>query len=459
MDNIISVAKRICDLALTKGAENAEGFVRREEEGSTRFANSQVIQTTDEIKYLPQVRVVLRGGIGGAMGNSFEEEALKRIVDYAVSAAKVGKDPSFQGFPKGPFVYPPTRGVRGGEGWRDPELRVDIISQAINLCHQYSPLIDAVTGNLVSRNVDVALCNTNGVEVWDHGSGSDLFLNVTARNYMGESKASIGSSWSAQAGEVGPVHAEDLEKLNVEKACQEVSSLAVKGLNAKRVEPDRYTVVFTPPAVSGILRWLAMALSSRNALKRLSPLSGKLGEDVALKVLTVSRNPTLRFDGEGLPTKELDFIDKGNLITFAYDTTTAAIFGVESNGCADRAPMREANPMGFPTHYQPMIYPSAGPLRVSGGKASSDELINSVDRGIMVTNLSYQSMLDGPQGIITAMTRNGTFIIEEGEIAYPIKNMRVTDTLLRLMKNVTMISCGSPSIKVEEVPFTGTTVY
>lgn len=460
MRTAITVAKKICDLALDEGAENAEGFARKEVEYVTRIGSSQIIQTANEKKHISQVRVHLKGGIGTAMVNSFKEEDLKKMVNYAIFSSKANKDPHFTGFPKGPFKYPPPKDFKGDEKQGDPELRAEKISQAISSCHQYSPLIYDVAGNLISKDVDLALSNTEGIEVEDRLGGSSLFLCVTARNYTGESKASIGrGGWGGISGELGLNRADKLEDLDTILIAQRTSKLAVEGLNARHVKPDRYDVIFTPTALSIILGRLATALSSDIVLQRLSFLIDKIGEKVASEDLTVFRKPSLRFDGEGLPAEDVVFIDKGKLVTFAYDTLTAAIFGVESNGCAGRF-LRVGS--GFPTGYSRVVYTSAEPLNVKEGSYSLDELLKSVDKGILVTHISYVSNLDGPQGIFTGMTRNGTFFIEGGELAYPIKNMRLTDKLSNIMLNTVTISDGkegSPSIKVKDVTFTGVTEY
>ncbi|MBM3212435.1 TldD/PmbA family protein, partial [Candidatus Poribacteria bacterium] len=185
-------------------------------------------------------------------------------------------------------------------------------------------------------------------------------------------------------------------------------------------------------------------------------LTGKVGQKILGDNITLVSNPYhplhqgRPFDGDGVPTKPVVLIDKGVVTNLVYDRLTAKKHGVEPTGHGGGG----RNAYG--------AYPSD--VVMEGGKATLEEMIASVDKGILVTRFWYTNYVDPMKVIVTGMTRDGTFWIENGKIAYGIKNFRINQNVLEMLCNVEMMSepvsadgMVVPAIKAGEFNFSSET--
>jgi len=230
---------------------------------------------------------------------------------------------------------------------------------------------------------------------------------------------------------------------------------ALAGRDPKALPPGKYTVILEPAAMDLV----SFMLSGFNALavdEGRSFLTGKVGEKIVGDNITMASDPYhplhqgRPYDGDGVPTEQVTLVENGTAKNLVYDRLTAKKHGVEPTGHGGGG----RNAYG--------AYPSY--MVMEGGNATLEDMIASTDKGILVTRFWYMRMVDPMKVIVTGMTRDGTFWIENGKIAYGIKNFRFNESVLEMLGNVDMMSepvlsggAVVPAIKVRDFNFTSGT--
>jgi PmbA protein len=227
------------------------------------------------------------------------------------------------------------------------------------------------------------------------------------------------------------------------------------------LEPGRHPVVLEPAAVSTLVGFLAwIGFGGRLLAEERSCFSGKHGQQVAQPAITIYDDATspdtvgLPFDFEGTARRRVDLIHDGVFIDGVYDRRTARQAGTETTGHALPPP----NPEGpFPLN-----------LFMEPGEASVEDMIASTDRGLLITRFHYSNVVHPLESTITGMTRDGTFLIESGEVTHPVKNFRFTQSILEALRSASMVGRDTelasefffsasrvPALKVDSFHFTG----
>jgi predicted Zn-dependent protease len=214
---------------------------------------------------------------------------------------------------------------------------------------------------------------------------------------------------------------------------RESAEKAARTRGAASVEPSRYAAVLEPYALGELLQWFAWdSFSGLGLIEERSALCGRIGEPIADRKVTIADEPLdphglpKAFDFEGVPKRPTPLIENGVARGVVWDRTTAArsANGQVSTGHAAAPPIRVFGPL-----------PSA--LSVAAGEAESvDELAELVGEGIYVTRLHYLGIVNPREGVITGMTRDGTFRIQNGRIAEPLVNLRFTVAVPDLLAEV-----------------------
>ncbi len=230
------------------------------------------------------------------------------------------------------------------------------------------------------------------------------------------------------------------------------------GVDPKAIEPGRYTVILEPAAVGDLCYFLAEGFNAQQVDEGRSFLSGKVGETVFGQNIDIDDDPYhpliqgRPFDGEGVPTKKVSLVEKGVVKGLVYDRKTAAKLGKEPTG------------HGLPVPNVEGAHPSS--ISMKGGTSSIEEMIKSTKKGILVTRLWYNRLVDPMKLIITGMTRDGTFWVEDGKISHGIKNLRYNQSLIELLNHVDaatpqerMWGYAVPGILAREFNFTSVTLF
>jgi predicted Zn-dependent protease len=263
----------------------------------------------------------------------------------------------------------------------------------------------------------------------------------------------------------------NIEDIDVKRTSEEAAEKCLRSKNPREIEPGEYEVILEGYAVSDLLLFLGhLGFGALSVQEGRSFMSNKFGQKITGENITIwddGLNPesfAVPFDFEGVPKKKVILIEKGIAENVVYDSYTAGKEGKNSTGHA----------LPLPNTCGPM------PLNLflKNGEATKEEMISSTKRGLLVTRFHYTNVVEPMKTIITGMTRNGTFLIEEGKIKGPVKNLRFTESVLKALSRVSMISketklasegtiygrrfaTGSvvPAIKVDKFNFSGATQF
>ncbi len=317
-----------------------------------------------------------------------------------------------------------------------PLKKGEIIQQVCSLSKNAGVNGSGTLSFQVSLN---AIGNSAGLRGCDRTTEADFSFTARIDN---------GSSWNRCT-------AWSIEQLPIVELTEKVIERAIASRNSQAVKPGDYTVIFEPSAFASLLPWVIWNLDARAADEGRSfmslsddsgkPIGNKVGEQLFNPVIQVQRNaahPLLqggRFFGNGLSNENLDIIKDGIPQTLAYSRYWAREQGKEATG-------------------------SMYPLVMTGSDKTVAELIASTERGIFVSRAWYVRYVNPRTLEVTGMTRDGTFLIENGKISHPIKNLRFNQCLPEMLKNVVALSqakrCGGsviPGCKVKNFHFSSIT--
>lgn len=407
------------------GASQAQASIGLVNISLTRLANSIIDQNVSE--HHATIRVLLYFGqkTGAVESEVFKDSDIKKAVEQAASLARISpENKDFKSLPL-PKEYSNTfdRGSLVSEDTYNttPEKRSELARLAIDTAHDVDSRIAAVAGYVRNISSERVIANSLGVEGYQMRTFSDVELTILARDGKEET-----AGWAGDARrDIGDLKVEDVARIAVEKA--------VNGFGMKNLQPGEYEVILESEAAAGLLFFTTLlGFGARRHQEFLSFLRDRKGEQVFSEDLTLWDNPLNQrlvgaslFDDEGVPHQKVDLIDKGVVKNLVYDTFTATKDGVESTG-------NHAKWWG-------PAEPIARHIIVSEGNASVDEMVSETKKGVLVTHFHYMNPVNPTEGVLTALTRDGTWYVENGEIQYPMSTLRFTDAIPRFFKEIDMI--------------------
>lgn len=435
--------RRVADAALNlPGADGVEVLFMHEWGGLTRFASSSIHQSTYSEDTGVRVRVITGDRVGVAASNDFSPEGARRAAESAFEMANVvAPDPMFPGLAP-PAPTQDHQPFDEATAATTPGQRADGVAEVIGQC------ADGFTaaGAFETLGSEVALANSEGQFCYAPTSQASITTVVTGS----EGGSGFAEMFAPAATDVDPAA---IGRRAAEKA---LASRSPRDLDA-----GRYTVVLEPSAVSTLVGFLAwVGFGGRSLIEGRSCFSGKEGEQVAAPSVSIYDDATaagtlgLPFDFEGVPRARTVLIEHGVFKDAVYDLRTAKQAATRSTGHALPPP----NPEGpFPLN-----------LFMEPGEASLEDMIASVDRGVLVTRFHYTNVVHPVESTITGMTRDGTFLIESGETAHPVKNFRFTQSIVDALRETEMIGRETelasefffsasrvPALKVSSFNFSG----
>jgi PmbA protein len=397
-------------LAAVPGGE-AEVRVVEDDLALTRFARNTVHQNVAETGLSLRLRLIGGGRVGVAEVRGNAEDAIERLVETAETARRVAPEEE-------PAPLPAPDGGAGPTGWSDttaaatPEQRADgvaTVTEAAAARHLQA------FGALSTRATQLAVVNSRGVR--RHGRRTAAALTAVMRGEEGAGYADR--------------HAVDAGDLDAAAVAAEVVETAERNQRPGPVDPGEYEVVLSPYAVQEMVGYLsyigfsALAVEERRSFmrfdERLMSPSVHIRDDCADPVGT-----PFPFDAEGVSTRRITFIDGGTCRDVVHDTATAIRAGVTSTGHS----LPQPNTIG----------PWATHLVMDPGTASVAELIAGVRRGLYVTRFWYVRVVHPLRTVITGMTREGTFLIEDGRLGPPVRDLRFTQSIVEALDRVVGIS-------------------
>ncbi len=402
-DDAQALAKKI--LAMSTATE-ARVIINSTERGNTRFAVNQVSTAGDSHDLTITVRSVMGKRVGSTSTNRLDDAGLRAVVENSERLAKLSpEDPELM--PElDPQQYQEGRGYSEATARLEPGSRAAMTAKVTDAARAAS-LVS--TGYLETRVTANAIANSKGLFAYNRDT--DVALTTTVRTPDGQ-----GSGWAGgSSNDASRIDAAALGARAIEKAKRSVNAVAI--------EPGRYTVVLEPTAVGNLVQLIAGAVGARNADEGRSfftkPGGGtKIGEKVVDERVTLVSDPydpeTLGapFNGEGQPTRAVTWIENGVVKNLNYDRYWAKQKGKEPTGAA------------------------GGTLKMSGGTETIEQLIAGVTRGLLVTRFWYIRPVDARTILYTGLTRDGTFLIENGKVTKAVKNLRYNESPIFMLNNL-----------------------
>lgn len=406
-------------------------------QGTTRFANSEISQNvtiTDE-----RVSLTLYNGKKQATcaTNDLSDTGLKTLVANVEALLQFVPDGEYGVFPfsqEAVVDREPNQTLANAFGIKE---RAELIKQGVaTLESGYT-----ASGALVLTNTVIAI-----------GDGKDGFRYVDYYDVAFNTVVSHTSGADGAGECVSYTNVPDIV------ACfKKAQATAKVALNPVEPPLGAVTVVLSPTAFGDLVSFATNMLNAKSVDDGVSFARGKIGEKVFGTNLTICddfTNPQLMplpFDAEGTPRTVLSLVDKGVINAIAYDNKRAAKHGAKSTGHAITARWYSG---AIPTN-----------VVVQGGEASLEEMIASTQNGVYINEFHYTNFVNARNLQVTGLTRNGTFLIEDGKITKPISTVRFTESLLDAFNNITAISkerelvsgFGAalvPAVKIENFHFT-----
>ena len=399
-------AKAILDkvIALSK-ADQCTAQLKGGVSGNVRFAlnNVSTAGIVSDVDLVVEVAFGKRVGI--ATINAFDDAALERVVRRAEDLARLApENPEFvpavakQTYQSTPTFSPATAAITA-------DYRAQVAADSINPCKAEN----LVAAGFLQDGVNfVAFANSKGN--FGYQQATSLDYTCTVRTADGR-----GSGWVGR-------DLQDAKVFDTKSDIRTAMRKASASADAKALEPGKYTVILEPAAAAGLLAFMFRAFDAREADEGRSFLSkkgggNKIGEQIVDLRVNFTADPShpdaviMPWDDDGLPREHLPLVTNGKVANLEYSRFWAQKQGKKANA-------------------------GIGNLIMAGGTKSTAELIKGTAKGILVTRTWYIRMVDPQTVLLTGLTRDGTFYIENGAIKYPLKNFRFNESPVIMLNNI-----------------------
>jgi PmbA protein len=433
----------------------------------TRFANNSIHQNVAEDNDVVSVRTVFAGRTARAFTNKFDEESLRQVVRSSESVAKVQHpDPDL-------LPMPDSREAASGagEGAREmhprsrhfeataritPAMRAEGVKRIVGVADRHKL---TTAGVFSSGESFEGIFNSRGLSNWHTQTSAEVSITMLAPDSSGWQKAN-----SPDVGHLDPL-----------KLAETAAKKAVDSAHPREIPAGKYTVILEPAAVLDIVGFMFWDYSGMAILDQRSFLTGRIGtklfgdnititDDVAHPLQTGSP-----FDGEGVLRKRVGLVENGVVKRVVYARATAE--RMKRSEYKDKVGPIEATGHGFSLPNEMGEMPINIVFAPVGNPQTFEQMLASTERGVLVTRLWYIREVEPFEKMLTGMTRDGTFLIENGRVQGGVRNFRFNESLIHMLSNVEAMSvpvrsCGEesfdmvvPAMKVREFNFTEVTKF
>ncbi|MCE7040107.1 TldD/PmbA family protein [Dyadobacter sp. CY312] len=386
-------------------ADECEINLSGELRGNLRYARNEVSTSGSLINQNLQVQSAFGKKVGVATIDEFSEESLEKVVRRAEELARLApENPEYVGVLE-PQKYVTTKGFFESTSNASPETRATAVLKSLELTRTQKL---TAAGFLENQSGYSAMMNSKGLFAYYPSTSVNFSLTVRTEDGTGSGYVAKGYS--------------DISKLDTAAATKIAIQKSLGSVGAKALEPGKYTVILEPTAAAVLLENIFFRMDARSADEGRSFLSKqggktKMGEkimDERVNFYSDPTNPDLPsspWSGDGQPQEKRYWIEKGSVKNMHYSRYWAQKNNVK--------------PVPFP-----------GNMIMDGGTATLDEMIKSTKQGILVTKLWYIRTVDPQTLLLTGLTRDGTFYIENGKIKHPIKNFRFNESPVIMLNNL-----------------------
>ncbi|MGD1060061.1 MAG: TldD/PmbA family protein [Methanomassiliicoccales archaeon] len=408
-------AEDICQLVLatcrTQGVTDTVVAVSQSENTMIRFSNSEITVSDIVIDQSAYIFVSDAGRRAETSVSDLSKRSLVNAAKKVVDSAKHAPPGDPHEMPKGPFTYdqkllesePVTMGARN---------LVSYVKEGVGAAQRQGA--ERVAGSLIAENGKVTLQTSAGA----FGVARKSSLELSLRAFL--SSVASGHSVSVAGSE---------KEFEPDKAGEEAGRLASMAKDPVNVEPGEYDAILGPMVFADLINQTGRVASAFAVDAGLSFLANRIGQKVASEKLSILDDATVAgsygstpFDSEGLPTRRTAIIEGGTLKSYLHNSSTAKKYGVASTANAG------------------LIAPHPFNLVVEPGSKTLDEMIASVQNGIYVTNDWYLRYNNYQTGDFSTIPRDAMFLVKDGKIERSIKELRISDNMLRILSNVSELS-------------------
>jgi PmbA protein len=442
--NFQAIFDQVEQAGRTHGVRDVEAIFAGETSALTRFANNAIHQNVSERAASLSVRAVLDGRTARATTNRLDREGIRRAVEEAVALARLTEpDADLPALAEPAAAETLDRFVES-TAEATPEERARVVAEAIA---EVEAAGQTAAGIYSTGEGFFGLRNSHGVSAWHMETMARFSITAMGEDSSGWAKASSC----------------DCRELDGAALARRAAQKATASRRPREVPAGKYTVVLEPAAVLDLVGQMFGDFSATAIRDGRSFLLDRIGKRLFGENVTIHddvRHPLQAgapFDGEGVPRQRLTLVGQGVVKEIAYSRQAAALAGTEPTG------------HGFPVPNE--IGEAPVNIVIEGGSDSIEEMIRTTERGILVTRFWYIREVDPYEKIFTGMTRDGTFLIENGEIAGGVRNFRFNEGLIDMLSNVAALSAPVrasgeeagemvvPAMKVREFNFTEVTRF
>jgi PmbA protein len=393
-------------------ADETEVAIDAVTDALTRFANNTIHQNVAEQTLSVSVRTVLDGRTARATTNKTDDDSLRRVVETANSLARSQpRDPGLLPMP-GPQKYAKISRYFENTAHATPADRARAVVRVTAVAEKNKQTSAGIFSTGVTQS---AIANTRGLFASHRQTRAEFSVTILESDSSGWAKA----------------NSPDLKQLDPTALARSASEKSTASRKPSEAAPGRWTVILEPSAVLDLVGFLFYDFAGTAMWDQRSCFTKRMGRRVLGKTITIrddayhplqSGTP---FDGEGIPRQKILLVDEGVPSNLVFSRATAKKMKAKPTGHGFPLP----NDMGE----APMN------LVFSGGNSTVDEMVRSTERGVLVTRLWYIRDVDPYEKVLTGMTRDGTFLVQDGKVAGGIRNFRFNQSILEMLSNVEMM--------------------
>jgi PmbA protein len=428
----------------------------------TRFANNVIHQNVAEENYVISVRAVFGGRTARSTTNKLDDEGLKRVVQSSERLAKVQHpDPDLL-----PVPDSSDASATGREGLPTrhfaetaavtPQQRAETVKKIVLVADKHK----LTTAGIVSTSESIeAVFNSRGLNDWHPQTSSEISITMLAPDSSGWQKA----------------NSPDVAKLDGSALAEVAAQKAFQSASPREIPAGKYTVILEPAAVLDIVGFMFFDFGGLSILDQRSFLNNRVGTKLFGENINIWDDVAhplqsgVPFDGEGVRRQKVQLVENGVIKRLVYARATAE--KMKRSEHKDKVGPIAPTGHGFPLPNEM----GEAPMNIVFGETSKpssvDQMISSTERGVLVTRLWYIREVDPYEKILTGMTRDGTFYLEDGEIRHGLRNFRFNQSLIQMLSNVEAMGTSVrasgeesfdmvvPAMKVRDFNFTEVTKF
>ena len=381
----------------------------------TRFAQSYIHQNVAETDLDLTLKVINEDRISIVEMNSIDEQVLSKNIEKTIELSRISPKLDYHYQLVKPQLYKIKSKYSEKTANFTPLKRARLINYLIKEVNREGY---EAAGAFKTEETTLLVANSEGVFAFDQGTKVDFNGVITKDNST--AYASFIDS--------------DISNFNIKKITDELLSVAFKNVDQVEIEPGIYTVILSPEAVASILDYTAYtAFNGKLIAEGKSFFSANRRKKIFPEIITILDNPLdeftlpMPFDFVGYPREKIYLIKDGVIVDGVYDHLTALKYNLKCT--ANTLPPESASMGALPFN-----------LVMKGGEDNIRDIISHTKKGVYITRFHYVNVLNPMSVQLTGMTRDGTFLIEDGKMIKAIKNMRFNTSVIDMLKSVDMIS-------------------